>query len=39
MVTETDDMVALGVYVAIVHLAVTAVEVMLDAHLPVTLHH
>lgn len=39
VVAEADDLVALGVQVALVALAVAAVQVVLDVHLPVAFHH
>lgn len=39
VLTEADDLVALGVHVALVHLTVAAVQVMLNVHFPVAFHH
>lgn len=39
MVTEADDPVALWVHVALIYLAVAAVEVVLNIHFPMALHH
>lgn len=39
VVTEADDLVALGVHVALVSLTVAAVQIMLNIHFPMALHH